>query len=339
MPQTNFTFLEQFIQTSKGSDWVNNIPELTRDNVTEVGNAILNYQPAKESFFNNFIVKITLQLFDGMVADNKFKHLKMNNVVGNIEDSYVDYIKGENYDPESEELLKKAIANIKTLYHQEDRRLKYKTSISDEQVRKAMLSTNGLSQLNATILATLTNSAEFDEFTMVKELLLANFENRGKVVVVDEENNKDRASATLYEIKKHSARMTYVSSEYNKMGVKNATSLNNQLVVLHEDVKLDMDFGTFADIYNIDKISIGEKVITVDNFNEGEVTVDGTTYDLLAIIVDKRAFRIADTLRQMETFRNPDTLTTTYFLHIWQLMSMAFFHNMLYIVAPQEAKE
>lgn len=339
---TNYEYLEQFLELHKGADWDNNIPELTKTNIAEVGNAIIDYQPARDMFYNAFIVKITNQLFAGLIADNKFKFLKGQKVVGDIEDSYVDYIEGKNFDPDDETLLANVKADIKTLYHKLDRKLVYETSISDVQLRNAMLSEGGLDSLVSTILSTLTNSKEWDEFTMVKQLIVDNFAHAGKVVIIEGDVREDILKNFLRALRKTSNKMTYVNREHNEVEVATATPKKNQLLVLHDDLTVDIDFDVLANIYNMNKLEIETRTVTVDNFNEGIVTITGeddseTDYEIIAGLFDVRAFRINDVLNHTETFRNPQTLTTKYFLHIWQIMSMAFFFNMVYFVVPEGA--
>ncbi len=332
---TNYEVLEQFLTLHKGSDWSNNIPELTKTNVADVGNAIMNYQPARDVFYNAFMVKITKQLFAGLTADNKFKFLKGEKVVGDIEDSYVDYIEGKNFDPEDETLLKNVKAQIKTLYHKLDRRLLYETSISDVQLRNAFLNEGGLDSLISTVLSTLTNSKEWDEFTMIKQLIVDNTEHAGKVIVIDGNDREEILKNFLRALRKTSNRLAYVSRDYNKLGLATATSKENQLLVLHDDLTVDIDFDVLANIYNMEKLEVETRTVTVDNFNEGKVVDGDKTYDLIAGLFDVRAFRLHDVLNHMETFRNPQTLTTKYFLHVWQIMSIAYLFNMVYFVVPE----
>ena len=332
---TNYEVLEQFLTLHKGSDWTNNIPALTKTNIAEVGNAIMDYQPARDMFYNAFMVKITKQLFEGLTADNKFKFLKGEKVIGDIEDSYVDYIEGKNFDPEDETLLKNVKAKIETMYHKLDRRLLYEASISDLQLRNAFLSEGGLNSLISTVLSTLTNSKEWDEFTMVKQLIVDNVKHAGKVVIIEGDNREDILKNFLRALRKTSNRLAYVNRNYNKLELATATSKDNQLLVLHDDLTVDIDFDVLANIYNMEKLEVETRTVTVDNFNEGKVVDGDDTYDLIAGLFDVRAFRLHDVLQHMETFRNPQTLTTKYFLHVWQLMSMAYLFNMVYFVVAE----
>ena len=135
--KTNYDIMGSFLHASTGTMYEDNIPELTRTNIATVGNAILNYQATKEAFYDHLVNKITLQLFNQFTAENKFKFLKGMMVNGDIEDSYVDYINGENFDPTNENPFRVTKGNMETLYHKRDRELTYTISISDAQIRRA----------------------------------------------------------------------------------------------------------------------------------------------------------------------------------------------------------
>lgn len=334
---TNYEYLRNFMGNSKGSDWVNNIPQLTKDNIASVGNAIMDLQASKDAFYNQFILKIKEQIFKGMTANNKFKFLKGKNVSGIIEDSYVDYIKGKNFDPEDTTLLKNVKATIKTLYHKIDRRLVYETSISDAQLREAMLGEYGLDTLLGNILNTLYESAEWDEFTMFKEMIVYNLQHAGKVVylgkpLVDGTTDidwKTVGDALLYNLKKYSKNLTYLSRDYNKLGLASRTSRENQILVMQKDIANDIDFTTLANIFNLDKLATEmTNMVEVDNFNENE--------DILACIMSKDGFRYHDYLRTTETFRNGQTLTTKYMHHVQQMISYSYLYNTIYFVLGDE---
>ena len=351
--QVNYDILGAFIGASEGTDFINHIPVLTRDNIRDVGNAILDYQPAKEAFYNSFLTKITRQLFENINANNVFKFLKGPMTEGDIEDAYIDYIKPESFDGGETNPFTHNKPDIKVLYHKIDRQLKYKVTVSDAQLRKAFLSDTGLSTLINKIVDTLTQSAEHDEYVMFKQLLLDCITYRdedgilktSKHVVLSGASKSELVERFLYEMKKHSMNMTFNTREYNNMGVLNKSSYDDQIIAIHKDYALDIDMGVLANTFNVDKMKLDGKVIIVDNFNDNNLCKEeGLTPDdvtdggkrIVGCIFDRRGVRFWDSLRTMETLRNPDALYTNYWLHIWQGLSYAYFHNIFYILEPDE---
>lgn len=323
---SNYDLLGSFISASKGTDYVDNIPQLTRENITEVGNAILDYQPSMDAFYSSFLVKIALQMFQGLIANNKFKFLKgMQITDGDIEDAYVDYIKSNNFDGSDEDPYTISKADIKTLYHKRNRQSRYDTTLSDAQLRNAMLGEFGLSRLMSTVINTMYQSAEWDEYTLIKQLIVDNFTHAGKVVSITGDTPLARVSNLLYELKRHSQDLDFVSREFNEMEVANRTPMGEQLLVLHKDYKLNIDMSVLANTYNMSKLELETQIITVDNFNDSDD-------DIIAVMMDRRGFRIHDTLVQMRTQINNKSLYTNYFLHIWQIISYAYFMNCVYFV-------
>lgn len=325
---TNYDYLKMFQQLHKGNDFMTLIPELTRDNIKEVGNAILNYQPTKEAFYNAFLTKILLQVVNGIDATNKFSPLKSSEIRGDIEEAYVDYIESTNFDPDDETLLKNVKADIQTLYHKVDRKTKRETSISDEQLADAFLTPNGLSALATQVLASLTASQEHDEYVMIKELFAMNIVHATKpdqIVYLGNGTPQEKADNLLYGLKRDNARLTYLSRKYNTKGLMSRTSHANQLLILHEDYKLNMDMGSLPSIFNLDKVENNTNTITVEDFNADDKNI-------VAVLTDKRAIQYRDRLRKMTSFYNPQTLTTKYFLHVWLLISLSYIFNIVYYV-------
>ena len=103
------------------------------------------------------------------------------------------------------------------------------------------------------------------------------------------------------------------------------------MLVLHDDLTL-IHFDVLANIYNMEKLEVETRTVTVDNFNE-EGCWRWWNIWLIAGLFDVRAFRLR-VLNHMETFRNPQTLTTKHFLHM-AIMSIAYLFNMVYFVVPE----
>ena len=81
----------------------------------------------------------------------------------------------------------------------------------------------------------------------------------------------------------------------------------------------EVDVEVLAKAFNMGKTQFEAQVIVVDDFGGMENT--------LALLVDKEWFMIYDTLRTVESIRNPKGLFTNYFLHVWQLQAVSKFRN------------
>jgi flagellar motor switch protein FliM len=64
------------IWTNASTNYQDRVPQATRDNITAVGNAILNYQAAKNEFLDALVNKIALQLVSSKMAKNKLAKFK-----------------------------------------------------------------------------------------------------------------------------------------------------------------------------------------------------------------------------------------------------------------------
>jgi hypothetical protein len=69
----------------------------------------------------------------------------------------------------------------------------------------------------------------------------------------------------------------------------------------------------------MDKTDFTPPIIKLDDF--------GSMPDTYGILVENDFFRVFDTLRKVESIRNPQGMFTNYFLHVWQIHSLSKFKN------------
>ena len=69
------------------------------------------------------------------------------------------------------DLLSRQTPNVKVEYYTENFQQQYPTTISDEELKGAFRTANGLSELTARILQAPLTGAEFDQFLMIKHAL------------------------------------------------------------------------------------------------------------------------------------------------------------------------
>ena len=308
------------IRAEASQEYQDRIPEATRTNLQVVGKVITEYAPTLNEFTNALVSKIAIQLFANKMAKNrlaKFKKGTLENA-SDIEEIFVAMATGIAYDKDGSDVLARKKPDVKSLYYKENYQQTYEVSVSDVQVKQAFTTSQGITNLTNHIINSMYSGANHDEYLSMKNLFNLYDENFKKVTVsnvTDEATGKEFVKA----VKKACTNLTFMSSEYNAEGVKTYTEESDQVLLVHKDVMAEVDVEVLAKAFNMGKTQFEAQVIVVDDF--------GGMQNTLALLVDKEWFMIYDTLRTVESIRNPKGLFTNYFLHVWQLQAVSKFRN------------
>ena len=104
------------------------------------------------------------------------------------------------------------------------------------------------------------------------------------------------------------------------------------VVVITADTESTIDVDVLAAAFNIDRAQfIANNVIVVDSFGEDS--------NIVALMFDRAYIQVYDNLFIAEPFRNPETLATTYFMHVWQTYSASPFANAVAFVKAEEQEQ
>jgi hypothetical protein len=309
------------VRAVASAEYAARIPAATRDNITAVGNAILDYEPTKNEFTTVLIDKIGMTIVNNKLAQNYLAKFKKGSLPfgSTAEEIWVEIAKAEGaFDPTGANPLGRRLSDVKVYYHSENRQDKYVKSITDAQLHKAFLSQDGLDALTGGILNAIYSGADQDEYILMKRLLADykdNYCDYGVTAVTDE----DTARALLRSIRKASLDMSFMSTNYNKAGVTTRTPVEEQALIIHKDVLAHIDVDVIAKTFNVGKTDIQVDITPVDDFD--------TLTDTYALLIDKDFFMVYDTLRQSAQAYNADGLFTNQFLHIHQILSLSPFKN------------
>lgn len=308
------------IRSEASAEYQERIPVATRENLITVGQAITEYAPTLNEFTNALVSKIGLQLFVSKMAKNRLAKFKKGTLTNasDIEEIFVAMAQGVTFDKDGANVLARKKPNVSSLYYKENYQQTYEVSVSDAQVKQAFTSPQAMSNLTTQIINSMYSAANHDEYLNMKNLLNTYDENFKKVVVspvTDEVSGKKFMKA----IRKSVTDLTFMSDQYNAQQVKTYTDESDQVLLVHKDVVAEVDVEVLAKAFNLGKTDFQTQVVVVDDFGGMENT--------LALLVDKDWFMMYDTLRTVESIRNPKGLFTNYFLHIWQIQAVSKFKN------------
>ena len=174
----NVTFVKA-LTSATSQEFKDRIGSTTQTNIKKVGETITTYPTLKNEFINVLTNQVSKQLFFNKVWENPYKMFNRGQLPygKSIESIFVDIVKGKdrtrqtNANNLASDLLSRQTPNVKVEYYTENFQQQYPTTISDEELKGAFRSANGLSEMTARILQAPLTGAEFDQFLMIKHAL------------------------------------------------------------------------------------------------------------------------------------------------------------------------
>ena len=328
------------------------VPVATQENIGNIEEIISTYPSAKNEFINVLTNQVAKQLFFSKAYENPYKLFNRGMLPfgKSIESIFVDIIKGKQRTHETNttnlasDLLAREVPNVKVEYYSENFRHQYKTTITDEELKGAFRAENGLSSMTGRILQAPLTSIEYDMQEMVLHALPEL--KGGKATIAKTAYNamteEEKAKVLVKTIKSQVIKMGFLNNKHNGQGVMTFSRPQDLVVFLDPDMMANIDVELLAQAFNITKADVPLHVLPVPQFTKRTVTPGQdskpatVTYaedpDCLAIIVDKDAIQIYETLNSSESFRNPQGIYTNIFFNRWGIMSACNFANVCRIV-------
>ena len=318
----NIQFLNA-IRAVSSADYKERIPTATQTNIQTIMTTIMDYSLTKEEFTNTILNKIVKTKVLNKAYENSLKFFKKEPLPfgKTIEGVFVDLIKAKNFnenfgdgDNEATSLLGKEVPTVKVEYYSENFKHKYKLSISDEQLKSAFMSADGLSQMTQGLIRSATSSSEYDEYMMIKSLIGASVEKEVEITglfALDENAQAKKVTKTVQALVN---KFRFMSTEYNKQGVHTHCLPSDCVVITTPDQLANLNVELLATAFNVSYAEMPSRIVVIDSFLGADGSDDN---DTVCIVADMDVVQFRNTLDTWETFRNPDGLMTNMFHHVW----------------------
>ena len=318
----NIQFLNA-IRAVASAEYKGRIPTATQTNIQNIMTTIMDYSATKEEFTNTILNKIVRTKVLNKAYENSLKFFKKEPLPfgKTIEGVFVDLIKAKNFNEnfgtgnnEATSLLAKEKAPVKVEYYSENFKHKYKLSISDEQLKSAFMSADGLSQMTQGLIRSATSSSEYDEYMMIKTLIGASVSKEVEIqglFALDENAQAKKITKTVQALVN---KFRFMSTEYNKQGVHTHCQPSDCVIITTPDQLANLNVELLATAFNVPYAEMPSRIVVIDSFLKADGTDDT---DTVCIVADMDLVQFRNTLDTWETFRNPDGLMTNMFHHVW----------------------
>lgn len=339
------------IRNASSQNYQNYVPIATPDAevIKSIGAVIMDYPAIQNEFLSALINRIARVYITSRSYENPWKFFKKGVLEygESIEEIFVNLAKPFQFDQETAEteLYKRVKPDVRSAFHLMNYQKFYKVTISDDQLRQAFLSSEGVADLIAKITETLVTAMNYDEFCVMKYMLA----RRALDGLMYTTEIPDVTTANMDEIigtvKGISNDFTFMKTKYNLAGVYTHSNKERQYILINSKFDAKMDVEVLAAAFNMAKAEFfGHRVLVdsfgdVDNARLAELFKDDSTYTALTdaevaaldsipcMIVDEDFFQIYDNMQKFTENYNGQGLYWNYFLHAWKTFSVSPFAN------------
>ena len=346
------------IRANASQEYQNLVPEITKaDEIPRVGEVVMGYPALANQFLSALVnriasVRVKSATFNNAYAQFKKGYLEFGETV---EEVFVNICKAREFSAEKAEAreLKRSVPDVRSAMHIMNWRVQYPLTIQHRDLERAFLSPDGVTDLIARLVGSLSTAAEYDEYLLFKYLIIKGV-NAGAMYpqTVNTANLNNVATA----FRAVSNTLPFMSTKYNAAGVTTNTNKDAQLIIMDAAFNAEFDVNVLASAFNMDKANFMGKLMLMDDFttfdNERfseiransdmieEVTTEELERmrDVKAVILDSEWFQVYDNLQQMTETQVASGLYWNYFLNVWKTVSYSPFSNAVVFVNTDDVQ-
>lgn len=334
------------------------IPRATQDtaSIRTIGNIMMQYQPLQNEFLSTLYNRIAMVIVTSKMYYNPWEAFKkgLMELGETVEEVFVNIANAHTFNPDEaeEKWMKREIPDVRAAFHAMNYQKFYKATISNDELRQAFLSWQGITDLIAKIVDSMYTAHNYDEFQVMKYMIARAILNGYFYPVTIPSVSKSNASDIVTEIKTISNLLTYESEDYNPVGMYTFTKKDDQFIITTSKFDAIMDVNVLATAFNMEKVEFMGHRVGIDSFdkldekrltqlfgndpNFGYVALTDDEKTALAqipaVLVDRDFFMIFDNLYKFTEDYNGEGLYWNYWYHAWKTFSFSPFANSILFV-------
>lgn len=293
-----------------------------------------NNQDMYNTFVKGLFTLIGTQLIRSREYINPLAGLKRVNLnrMQTMQEVGMMLIKAKAYNwQDVVDILEQYPPEVRVAYHSMNRQDKYPITFAPQELDRAFLTEYGLSDFLSAVLQLPINSDNVDEYNAMLDLF-AKYEDRFGFFKIKVPNILgDFGSASAADIRAFAEAVRAwtgrlkicMTGLYNAYHVPTFSRPEQLYLITTPEIRAKLDVNVLAMAFNMSMTDIQTRIIEVDH-----IPVENA----IALLVDEDWFVCGDNLYQNSDFYNPSTLTTTYWLHHWETLSVSPMMNALAFV-------
>ena len=332
------------IRENASQAYQDRVPEATRNNIEEVGEAITDLNNAV--VYNEFVNTLANMIYAPMLIKKSWqnplgKFKKGKKTFGDtVEEVYNNFIKAKTFDQTGAELLKRELPDTKVVFHRMNRQDSYVLTDSPEALAKAFKSYEGVSEYLENLFTTIRNSAELDEYVLMRQLFAEAYNNGAMVAVAvpDPQASEANAKAFIKAVKTVSGDMVFANSNNNAYLEAQSTDIKPIVTFSKKDEQVLIVDNPTDVTCNIDVLaSAFNKSVVEFNDTQKEVIDAFPVEGMIGALVDRNFFQVYDDLFTFREFENGLGLYRNHILHVWQTLGYSILCNAVAFIVSSDA--
>lgn len=298
----------------------------------EFMNGLLEYPDSLGVEFMNLATRIGRVIAHRNILTNKLAPFKMENMAlgYTMEEYFVECAKEHAYDQADAEdtLFKRELPDIKTAFYVVNRKSYYPATITDDDMRKYFVSWDGVNSLIASIVDSMYNGDNKDDYNYMKSALVKHYENGlMKIVKTSAVTDTDTAKELARKITEYVSYLTEPTNEYNAMAVTKQNDYEDIYVILNGKSNSYLNIDWLAQTFQLEFAEFKAHVLVLPTLPS---TKQGT---IEALVVDSEIYRVFDQKYSVGVAYNAKGLYWNYFLHHWEGIATSRFANAIAFVS------
>lgn len=341
------------IRANASAEYQSLVPEIEQTtDIPAVGEVLYGYPALANQFINALVNRIALVRVKSATFNNAYAKYKKGYLEfgETVEETFVNICKAREFSVEKAPAreFKRSIPDVRTAFHAMNYRVQYPITIQDEDLRMAFLSTEGVQDLIAKIVNSVTVAQEYDEYLLFKYLIIKAVTS-GKMTPVSVGDGTDYKEIAS-KFRSVSLKLPFISTEYNLSGVHTNTPIEDQAIFLDTDFESSFDVEVLASAFNMDKATFLAKResiddwTTFDNDRFTEIVSDTTMLETVTdaeltlmanvkgVLVDTEWFQVYDNQNKFTEQYVASGEYWNYFYNVWKTVSTSPFSNAVVFV-------
>lgn len=334
-----------------GGAYAQDVPKALSDgtNLAAIGEIVMNNPAYPNQLYSSLANRIGMVLLTSKAYRSSLKMLKRGLMTfgEKVEEIFVAMAEPHDYNivEAQANVFKLETGDVYTAFHTLNYEKFYKKSISEENLRQAFLSPEGVYDLIGGLYESLYSGAEYDEFLTTKyliaKMILGGFIKSTQIPAV--------TAATVKEVATTMAEASYMfrfpSNKYNTAKVTTFSRPEDLILMTSAKFGALNNFNVLASAFNMDKAEIEARHIMIDGFDifdldrldkllgndpeytrftEAQLALLGS---VPAVTFDKNWFMIFDVIMTYKEIYNPEGMYWQNIYHVWKIFSVSPFTN------------
>ena len=323
---TNNTTIAGRVYLSGTNDFQQRVPDPTIAGIDATSKFL--FDPMNRRYLNEFIDsyvnRIGAQIVHNKSWENPLAVFKGATLRygTSIQESALKWIKAHAYNVDDDTLLKVSRPEAAVWYHSVNRKDRYDITIEEPDLRAAFADEMGLNRLIDAIMTVPRNSDNYDEFLcMLNQIAYYEnnwgfFKHQVSATPTDEATGKEFLKA----VRAYANKLEFPTSLYSPVsaehGIPTFAKPEELVLFITADASAAIDVDTLASVFHLDKAEAAYRTIKVP-----ELPIPNA----FALLTTDQFFVASDYVYTNESFYNPQTLSTNYYLHHWEVVSASPF--------------